>query len=135
MIYLFDTNAVSDLMTENPKLRARFGSTGPSDRAVICPVVRGEILHGIERLPLGKRRSDLAEKARRAFSVLQCEAIPETVGDHYATLRAWCETAGIAAHENDLWVAATAMELGATVVSRDRDLHRFALVRVEDWTI
>jgi predicted nucleic acid-binding protein len=135
MIYRFDTNAVSDLMTEHPRLRSRMAAMAMSDRAVICPVVRGEILHGIERLPAGKRRSDLGNKAQRAFAVLACETISEAVGDHYATLRTECESRGASIHENDLWIAATASNIGAIVVSRDRDLSRVSGIQVEDWTL
>jgi predicted nucleic acid-binding protein len=56
MIYLLDTNAFSDLMREHAKVRARLASLPPDDRILICTIVRGEILHGIERLAPGERR-------------------------------------------------------------------------------
>jgi predicted nucleic acid-binding protein len=71
----------------------------------------------------------------RVLAGLVCEAIPEAAGDFYATLKTDCEAKGIATHENDLWIAATAMERGATLVSRDLDMHRLAGVSVEDWPI
>jgi len=37
--------------------------------------------------------------------------------------------------ENDLWIAATALALGATLVSRDADVQQIGGLRVEDWTV
>ena len=58
MIYLLDTNAFSDLMKEHPTLGNRLGALSDQDSVIICPVVRGEILYGIVRLPEGKRRTE-----------------------------------------------------------------------------
>jgi len=54
MIYLLDTNAISDLMRGNPQISARLRATPPSDRVVTSVIVRGEILHGLLRMPHGK---------------------------------------------------------------------------------
>ena len=94
---------------------------GPADRIVICPIVRGEVLFGIARLPTGRRRVRLEEASRQRLAVLPCEPIPEGAGDIYAALKLVRQQRGLTLDENDLWVAATALALGATLVSRDRD--------------
>jgi predicted nucleic acid-binding protein len=63
MLYLLDTNVISGLMQKRPEIRGRLSSLGPSHDIVTCPIVRGEILFGIERLPDGRRRQQLAERA------------------------------------------------------------------------
>jgi predicted nucleic acid-binding protein len=55
------------------------------------------------------------------LAVLHCEAIPERAGDFYAVVKAARQQRGLTLDENDLWVAATALALGATLVSRDSD--------------
>jgi len=87
MLFLLDTNAFSDLMREHPRFDAHLGNLSPTDRVVICPVVRGEICYGIERLPHGKRRQELTEKAAKLFAVVRCEPVPEKAGDHYAKIK------------------------------------------------
>lgn len=67
MIFLLDTNAFSDLMSENPQMGIHLANAAISDQVIICSIVRGEILYGIERLSLGKRRSELAKKADNLF--------------------------------------------------------------------
>lgn len=135
MIYLLDTNAVSDRMGGHSRIVSRLAAMAPNDRAVICPIVRGEILHGIERLPAGKRRSAIVENAKKAFDTLPCEPLLEASGDIYARLRSDCESKGVSAHANDLWITAVALHLGATLVTRDNDLSRMASIQVEDWTL
>jgi len=87
MIFLLDTNALSDLMREHPKVDARLATIVAPDRVVICSIVRGEIRYGIERLPQGKRRQELETKATSLFADIPCEPVPEAAGDHYATVK------------------------------------------------
>ena len=37
--------------------------------------------------------------------------------------------------ENDLWIAATALSVGAVLVTMDSDFRRVDGLRMEDWTI
>jgi predicted nucleic acid-binding protein len=47
--------------------------------------------------------------------------VPESAGDAYAHIKRTREQQGRALDENDLWIAATASALGATLVTRDSD--------------
>jgi tRNA(fMet)-specific endonuclease VapC len=135
MRYLLDTNAVSALMRDDRKLLARLNQVVLPDVAIICPIVRGEILYGIERVPAGKRRQQLYEVAMRVLPQFVCEPMTSTVGDIYSKLKRGCEANGVAASDNDLWIAATAEFNSATVVTRDADFARIPGVHVEDWTL
>lgn len=121
MIYLLDTNAVSEWMRGTPRIGEWIAGLAPGDRVVTCTIVRGEVLFGIARLPAGRRRAQLEEEGRECFAALPCEPIPERAGDSYAALKLVRQQRGLTLAENDLWVAATALALGATLVSRDRD--------------
>ena len=93
------------------------------DRVVICTMTRGEILFGLERLAPGRRRTELEEKAGNLFAVLPCESIPSGAGDRYANVKISQQRRGLPLDENDLWIAATALALDATLVSRDSDFQ------------
>jgi tRNA(fMet)-specific endonuclease VapC len=95
---------------------------------------QGRDLHGIERLPDGKRRQMLAAKAEQIFSLVPCEPVPEAAGDYYARVKADQQRQGLPLDENDLWIAATALALGAVLVSRDSDLRRIDGLNVENWS-
>lgn len=117
MTFLLDTTAFSDLMREHPKVDARLASVSSTHRVAICSVIRGEIRYGIERLPQGKRRQELENKAAKLFAILPCEVVPEAAGDHYAGVKLTRQWKGLALDENDLWIAATALALGAVLIS------------------
>lgn len=134
MTFLLDTTTFSDLMREHPKVEARVAGLALTDRVVICCVVRGEIRYGIDRLPPGKRPADLETKAARLFAAVVCEPVPEAAGDQYARVKITRERKGLALDENDLWIAATALVLEATLVSRDGDFQQVEGLEVQDWT-
>jgi predicted nucleic acid-binding protein len=121
--YLRDPNAISDLMRAAPRIEGWMAGLGQGDRVVTCMIVRGEILFGIARVPAGRRRTELEEAGRRFLDVLPCEPIPALAGDFYATIKLARQKHGLTPDENDLWVGATALALGATLVSRDGDFR------------
>lgn len=134
MAYLLDTTAFSDLMREHPQMQIRLAALSPDETLSICTVVRGEILHGLGRLPESQRRDDLTVKAARLFDTIPCLSIAESVADHYAEIKLARQRKGLALDENDLWIAATARQSSATLVSRDSDFQRIDGLKVEDWT-
>jgi predicted nucleic acid-binding protein len=135
LIYLLDTNAISDLMREHPRITARLRAATGSDRIVTSVIVRGEILHGLLRMPIGNRKALLETKAAALFASIPCEGIPEPAATHYARIKAAQQSLGLSLDENDLWIAASASVTGCTVVSRDADLHRVHGLPVVDWTV
>jgi predicted nucleic acid-binding protein len=134
MLFLLDSNAFSDLMRKHPKAEARLAMLDPEDKIVICSIVRGEILYGIERLPVGRRRADITKQAEPLFESIRCEPIPAAAGDAYARIKRAREREGLALDENDLWIAATAFAIGATLVTRDRDFASISGLTTVDWT-
>jgi predicted nucleic acid-binding protein len=121
VIYLLDTNAISDLMRADRAAEQWMGNLGPGDRVVTCTIIQGEILYGIARLPEGRRRAELEETGTKFLLAFRCEPIPERAAAFYAQVKVSRQKNGLSLDENDLWIAATALALGATLVSRDRD--------------
>ena len=134
MIFLFDTNAVSDWMSRRRMIDEHYAAIAPPDVVVTCTIVRGEILFGIEQMAPGKRRDALAASAHYALSSITCEAVPAVAATHYARIKFGAETHGFALDENDLWIAATAISLSAVLVTRDKDFAGVPALRIEDWT-
>ncbi len=98
---------------------AWLATVGPDDQVVTCTIARGEILFGVERLAPGRRRTELATKAAGIFAALPCEPVPAAAGDIYAMVKSGQQRRGLPLDENDLWIAATALTLNATLVSTD----------------
>lgn len=126
MTYLLDTNAISDLMRADPRIEGWIAGLNQSDRVITCTIVRGEVLFGIARLPTGKRRAELEKNGLQFLNAFRCEPIPEHAADFYADLKLALWRRGLSLDENDLWVAATALALGAGLVSRDGEFAGIA---------
>ena len=134
MTYRLDTNAFSDLMREHPAVDARLAGMGEADTVILCPVVRGGILYGLGRLAPGQRRQELETKAVALFARIPGEPMRESAGDHDANVKLARQKQGLAWDENGLWIAATALAVGATLDSRDTDFRPIAGLNAADWT-
>ena len=132
--FLLDTTTFSFLMERRREVVAHLESLEPGDRVGICTIVRGEILYGLERMPPGRRRRENERAAAELFDVLACEDLSEGVADVYARIKYEAERDGTQLAENDLWIAATALAVGATVVSSDTDFGRVRGLEIEEWT-
>ena len=135
MIFLLDSNAFSDLMRKDPHAEAHVAALSSSDQLMICPIVRGEILYGLARLPQGRRRDDLVRQAEPLFGSMACLPVPEAAADAYARVKRTREKRGLSLDENDLWIAATAIAVDATLVTRDRDFVPIDGLSTIDWSV
>jgi tRNA(fMet)-specific endonuclease VapC len=131
-LHLLDTNTVSAAMADHPKVKARLAL---QPNVVTCVIVRGEVRYGLERLPAGKRRTNLEQKATIVFATLPVEPITSAAGDIYGHIRRTLEMQGFNLSDNDLWIAATALSLGAILVTNDQAFSRIPGLTVEDWTV
>jgi tRNA(fMet)-specific endonuclease VapC len=111
-----------------------FGLLTAGEELTTCTIVQGELLFGVERLPPGKRRDELGQKLRTVLAGLRCEPVAESAGAHYARAKRACQIKGLPLDENDLWIAATSLALGAILVTRDAHFTRVDGLSVEDWT-
>ena len=90
-------------MAGAPYITARFDSLSDLDDYLFtCAIVRGEILFGIQRLPIGRRRQVLEQQAINFFEGLPCLAIPKEAADYYAPMKNYAEQQGTPLSENDL---------------------------------
>ena len=130
---LLDTNAISDLMRDHPPLLARIALH--ADPITTSVAVAGEIRYGLERLPPGKKRTDLEARANRVLANVRIDGVSEPVADTYGRLKASLESQGLNLDDNDLWIAATALTLGSVLVTRDAIFSRIPGLQVEDWSV
>lgn len=131
---LLDTNAVSDLMRGHQPIRTRV--VQHVDPIVTSAIVIGEIIYGLSRMHPGKKRNDLEGRASGILAALPIEHVTERTARGYGSLKASLESQGLAVDDNDLWIAATALTLGAHVlVTRDRVFRQIPGLHVADWSV
>jgi tRNA(fMet)-specific endonuclease VapC len=129
MIFLPDTNAVSAYMRgDNPrlvdKMRNSFGEL------CLSVIVLAEREFGVARGSNSNARLKLAELAR----TLPVEPFTRDDSTHYAAIRHDLEARGAGIGPMDTLIAAQALRLGATVVTRNtREFGRVTGLKVENW--
>lgn len=107
MPYLFDTDAVSELLKPKPaESYVRWLSTVPREDQYISAVSVGELYHGAFRSAGAKRHlANIEEKVLPAVTVLPFDT---GVARTYGEIRAALEAQGTPLAEADLQIAATA---------------------------
>jgi len=126
MIWLLDTNVVSDLWKPRPNLEAETWLEENKDDCALSEITFGELHYGVHRLPFGKRRSELL----RYISFLREDYRDVILPFGPAESEAWGEYAAevIADRGKKFWtgrttrdsaIAATARAWSLTVVTRD----------------
>jgi len=137
-MFLLDTNVLSAMMSARPAPEvAAWLLDRPSDELFTAAVCQAEILAGIEVLPAGRRRSELAASARAMFTDdFEGRVLPFDMdaGAAYAELFAARRTAGRPTATIDLMIGAIARARGAAVVTRNvADFQECGLSVINPW--
>ncbi len=111
---IYDTNAVSDFLDGIPAVEAKVEASGFHGLPVI---VMGEYLYGLK-----SSRDQAAREPRFAAFTRTCRllAVTPDTAVHYANIRHRLRLAGTPIPENDIWIAALALEHEQKVLSNDR---------------
>jgi tRNA(fMet)-specific endonuclease VapC len=130
--WLLDTNTLVYILNGEIRIRARANEAGRAGRVVTSIIVVAELLYGVER-------SSRKEANRRHLEkVLEpIEIVPLSLGAaaHFGRLKAALRAKGVNKTDLDLLIAATALDLGATLVTNDSGLHDGTIpgLTVENW--
>lgn len=117
---LLDTSAYSALFRNHQGVKLALQECGD---IILTPVVLGEIRSGF----LGGSRPQANELELADFlssgrvSVLP---IDEETSQRYAVILHGLRRAGTPINSNDIWIAASAMQYGLTVLTTDKDFER-----------
>lgn len=129
-LYLLDTNILIAALKGHEAVRRHLETT-PLASLRLSAIVLGELEFGAEKSAYAERnRSRLAELSQR----LPLVGIDADITRHYATIRARLESHGTPIGANDLWIAAQARSLGATLVTdNQREFQRVPELLLDNW--
>jgi predicted nucleic acid-binding protein len=135
---VLDTNVLSEFMRIEPETRVlAWVDALPAMDLAVSAVTVAEILHGIARLPSGKRKQKLEAHAMAMFEedfagrILPFDAHAAV---EYATLVAECEAKGRAAAMADAQIAAICRTHGAPIATRNvKDFELCGIEVINPW--
>jgi predicted nucleic acid-binding protein len=136
---IVDTNVISELMRPAPAASvAQWFDHQPLERLAITAVTVGEILYGLDRLPDGRRRIDLAARfvavLRRAF-FSRILPFDEAAAAAYARIRGDRDRMGQPISVNDAMIAAIARTRSVTIVTSNvADFEQCGISILDPWT-
>jgi tRNA(fMet)-specific endonuclease VapC len=129
--YILDTNALTALMAKDSALDQQLSVLTANDRLMTCVIAEGELLAGIARLAEGRRKAELRRRAEQVLAEVISIPLSNRTPTLYAELKAESFRIGRPMSDNDLWIAAVALEYNAVLVTRDKDFEAIAnLVRL-----
>ncbi|MCE9582378.1 MAG: type II toxin-antitoxin system VapC family toxin [Planctomycetes bacterium] len=132
MNWLVDANVLSEVTKPAPDPRVTDWLARHESHLVVNPVVLGEIRFGILLLPAGARRRKLEDWFQEGVARVNCLAWDAATGLRWAQLLADLRRAGEAMPVKDSLIAATALQHGLTVATRNVRDFRKAKVKVLD---
>lgn len=133
MAWFLDTNAcIMHLRGRHPQLSGRWRQHRAEDLAIPLTTY-AELLVGAEKSSQPERVWRQIELLLEAHEIVE---LTEEVAEHYARLRAELETRGTVIGGNDLWIAATALAHGATLVTNNTgEFSRVPDLVIENWSL
>lgn len=133
-LYLLDTNIISHAVRYPHAPLAKhiqFLSAGNPTCLCTSVIVVCELQFGIT-----KRDADhLASKVEILLRFIRVLEIDSRVIPHYTNTRAHLERQGTPIGPNDMFIAAHALALGATLVTADAEFARIPGLTVENWLL
>ena len=130
--WLLDTNVISELRRARPNARVRaFVAAQPLEQLFVSTVTFAEIRHGIERVGDPIRRAELSDWLVNRLRPMFDQRALEVTEDVMFKWRLLVEDGRKAGHtfsQPDLIIAATALQHGLTVVTRDSGDYALAKV-------
>jgi len=137
MSYLLDTCVLSDLRKNVPQTVRVWFDNIDQDLFFISVVSIAELLDGIERLPLSKRRKDLENWFfGEVYSRFKDRILPidDHVAKEWAYLNASLQRKGHTVPVQDLYIAATAKSHGFVIVTRNtKDFSPIKIPLINPW--
>jgi len=133
MIWLLDTNVVSELWKPRPNPGAEAWLDENKDDCALSEITFGELFYGVHRLPFGKRRSELL----RHISFLREDYRDVILPFGPAESEAWGEYAAeiIAERGKKFWTGRTTRDSAIAAIARawslivvTRDVSHFPFV-------
>jgi len=124
-LYLLDTNILVHYVRQSvvwQRVSAAHAPLAVEPTPKVCLVSHGELRSLALQWKWADRKLKQMEFCLGYFLPVSID--DPAIIEAYAAIDAYCESIGHSMGKNDLWIAATAATIGATLITTDRDFDR-----------
>jgi tRNA(fMet)-specific endonuclease VapC len=125
--YLLDTNVVIGLLADESTVKDKIAG---AEQVFIPSIVIGELCFGARKSSRVKENLALIDELAASIVVLGCDT---EVARRYGEVKGALRVRGRPIPENDIWIAAIALQYGLTLATRDMHFNEVAGLRVAAW--
>jgi tRNA(fMet)-specific endonuclease VapC len=125
--YLLDTNIVIAVFNGDALLQRRVISTS---EVYLSIVTLGELFYGAHNSQRVQENVDRIEEFASSVTILDCDS---RTALRYGSLKSTLRQQGTPIPENDIWIAALAIQHDLALVTRDQHFSVIKDVRRESW--
>lgn len=125
--FLLDTNIVIAIFAEEPAVLERVTA---AEEVFVPAVALGELYYGARKSARPEMNIGRIDEFAAAAAVLGCDA---STAQQYGRIKNDLRATGRPIPENDIWIAAVAVQHGLSVVSRDDHFDEVKDLRRQVW--
>jgi tRNA(fMet)-specific endonuclease VapC len=125
--YLLDTNIIIALFARDPSV---LQTIAQAHEVFIPSIVLGELHYGARKSGRPQQNLERIDELVKNSSVIDCNA--ETA-QHYGDAKNRLRVKGRPLPENDVWIAALALQHGLTLVTRDAHFQEIENLQTIEW--
>ena len=131
LLYLLDTNICIYIAKYKPPEVLRRFQLLEVGQVAMSLITYGELKHGAHK---SQQPQIALGNLQRLVELIPVMPMQETVCEHYGQIRSRLEKAGTPIGNNDLWIAAHALDLQVTLVTNNvREFQRIPDLKLENW--
>ena len=128
-MYLLDANVISHIAKNPAGPAAQRIAEEPRELICTSVVVSAEVLFGFAN----GTSADIRRKMTGVLEGMRVIGMEQPVDKFYASIRAALKKGGLAIGPNDMFIAAHALALEATLVTADRGFRFVPDLKLENW--
>ncbi len=125
--FLLDTNIVIAIFAQESVVLDRLDA---ANDVFLSTIALGELYYGARKSARAEANIARIDELAEATAVLGCDTV---TAQRYGQIKSDLRSKGRPVPENDIWIAAVAMQHGLTLVSRDDHFAEITDLRVEVW--
>ena len=134
---ILDTSVLSEVFRPHPDTRVTIWLESLADDVAITAITLAELLAGVRRLPNGRRRETLSTAVSTTVQTYRSTRVPafdSSAAEHYATILAAREHAGLPISMADAQIAAICRAHGASCATRNtKDFAQTGIELIDPW--